>query len=110
MGSLFSNRPGGGFFCAGTLIAPRIFMTAGGAADACRHVHPQLAVQSIVLHAQAAAAYCCRAGPAACGDASVEPRACSVEIHWGSAAPAAAQMTSCCIYVNSAAMTQRTVW
>lgn len=30
MGSLFSNRPGGGFFCAGTLIAPRIFMTAGG--------------------------------------------------------------------------------
>ncbi|KAI7836808.1 hypothetical protein COHA_009352 [Chlorella ohadii] len=28
VGGLFSNRPGGGFFCAGTLIAPRIFMTA----------------------------------------------------------------------------------
>lgn len=29
MGGLFSNRAGGDFFCAGTLIAPRIFMTAG---------------------------------------------------------------------------------
>ena len=29
MGGLFSNREGGDFFCAGTLIAPRIFMTAG---------------------------------------------------------------------------------
>jgi secreted trypsin-like serine protease len=28
MGGLFTNREGGGFFCAGTLIAPRIFMTA----------------------------------------------------------------------------------
>lgn len=28
IGGLFANRDGGGFFCSGTLVAPRIFMTA----------------------------------------------------------------------------------